>query len=164
MLPRMAKLLDIEQFSKLNTPMDANYHPELDETDLVDAAGITQYKSMLGSLNWVNTLGRFDIAYALNTMSRYTMAPRVGHFKAMKRIFGYLRAHPHGRIVIDTGEAPVRKEAKVSSGYNWGEFYSDACEDVPSNVPIPKGEKVTLTCYVDMWMQTMPGTKSQGGQ
>jgi hypothetical protein len=51
---------------------------------------ITVYKSLLGSANWIVTLGRFDIAYAVNTLSRYTMAPREGHLYALQRVFGYL--------------------------------------------------------------------------
>ena len=65
--------------------------PELDETDLLSDDQISIYKSLLGSANWIITLGRFDIAYATNTLSRYSMAPRKGHMKAMHRVFGYLR-------------------------------------------------------------------------
>ena len=139
----------VERFPKFNNPTDPNYHPELDETDLLNAEGISKYKSMLGSLNWVNTLGRFDIAYALNQMSRYAMAPRVGHLKAMHRIFGYLAKFPHGQIIIDNQVAPVRGKAKVTTGYDWNELYPDAEEDVPENAPPPQGNLATLTCYVD---------------
>ena len=149
LFPKMAKMLNIEQFQKCNTPMDANCHPELDTTDFVDIAAVSQCKSMLGSLNWVNTLGRFGIAHALNTMSRCTMASRIGHFKAMKRIFGHLRTHQDGRILLDTGDAPIRETAVVSTGHNWAEFHPDAREDIPVNVPSPKGNLAMLTCHVD---------------
>ena len=148
-IPKMKALLGINDFPSHKTPMDSNYHPELDESPIVNADRISKYRSMIGSLNWINTLGRFDISYALSTMSRYSMAPREGHFTAMKRIFGYLQHHCKGKIIIDPGTPDIRSKAVVSQGYNWSEFYPDACEDVPDKIPDPKGNLATLTCFVD---------------
>ena len=149
LLPKVANLLQLKEFTKRKTPMDSEYHPELDESPFVAPDRISKYRSMIGSLNWIVILGRFDIAYALNTMSRYSMAPREGHFKAMERIFGYLRQYPDGQLIIDSGEPPIRKQATVSTGYKWSEFYPDVSEDIPRDMPIPKGNLATLTCYVD---------------
>ena len=78
-----------KQFGSSSTPMSEADHPELDDSPLMDLEGISKYRSMIGSLNWILTLGRFDIAFALNAMSRYNMAPREGHAKAVTRIFWY---------------------------------------------------------------------------
>ena len=105
---------------------------------------------MIGSLNCVHTLGRFDIAHALNQMSRYSMAPRKGHLEAVKRIFGYLRARPCGQIIVDDEPEPsIRSKATINDGFNWTEFYQDTCEDIPDDMPKPEGKLATLTCYVD---------------
>ena len=56
---------------------------------------------MIGCANWLITLGRFDIAYAVNALSRHNMAPRQGHLKAAIRIFGYLKKFYKGRLMID---------------------------------------------------------------
>ena len=72
------------------------YHPELDDSPLVPPEKISLYQSLLGSANWIITLGRFDINYAINTLSRYSMATREGHIQAMHRVFGYLRKLPKG--------------------------------------------------------------------
>ena len=90
-LPKLAKLCEVEDFKKYNIPSDEMYHPEMDESPLLPPEKISLYQSLLGSANWIITLGRFDIHYAVNTLSRYSMAPREGHLKAMHRIFGYLR-------------------------------------------------------------------------
>jgi len=37
----------------------------------------------------------------------------------------------------------------ISSGHSWSEFYPDAEEDIPSDMPKPFGNLATLTCYVD---------------
>ena len=136
-------------FRTRHVPMDPTYHPELDESPILDLDGISKYRSMIGSLNWILTLGRFDIAFALNAMSRYNMAPREGHAEAVMRIFGYLKSHRTGQIILDPGEPPIRSKAMVNTGFNWQELYPDACEDVLFDFVQPKGEKVTFTCYVD---------------
>ena len=72
-------------------PMDKGYHPELDDSPLINAELQNRYQSMVGSLNCVITLGRFDIQFSVTTMARYSHAPREGHLKAVIRIFGYLK-------------------------------------------------------------------------
>ncbi len=93
-----------EQFAKTDCHMSDLYHPELDKSPLLDDMHASKYRALIGSANWVITLGRFDIAYATMALARHSMAPREGHFKAMQRVFGYLRKHQKGRILIDPGQ------------------------------------------------------------
>ena len=148
-LPKLAKLCGHEDFKKANTPFSEDYHPELDETPLVPPERISLYQSLLGSANWIITLGRFDIHYSINTLSRYSMAPREGHMLAMHRVFGYLRQRPKGKILIDISHPHVRKKIDTSINHDWIGFYPDAVEDIPSDKPKPKGGLCTLTCFVD---------------
>ena len=41
-------------------------HPELDNSPLANAEEHTKFRSLVGCANWSVTLGRFDIAYAVN--------------------------------------------------------------------------------------------------
>ncbi len=77
------------------------------------------------------------------------MAPREGHFLTMERVFGYLRTCRKGQIVRDSQQAPIREVAKFNLGLDWVEFYPDACEDIPNDMPVPDGGQATITCYVD---------------
>ena len=88
-LPKLAKSCGLVEFQKLYVSFCTEYHPELDETDLLPDDEISIYKSLLGSANWIITLGRYDIAYTTNTSSRYFTAPRKGHMKALQRVFEY---------------------------------------------------------------------------
>ena len=137
-LPKLAKSCGLEEFRKWNTPFFKEYYPELDESEFISEDKITIYKSLLGSANWIITLGRFDIAYATNVLSRYTMKPREGHYLALQRVFGYLRQRPHGKILIDVNEIPVREKLDLNGKADWSEFYPDACEDLPLNRPKPR--------------------------
>jgi hypothetical protein len=51
---------------------------------------------------WIIVLGRFDIAYATSSMSRFNMSSTEGQMKAVKRILAYLKTFPKGRVIIDT--------------------------------------------------------------
>ena len=41
-LAKMAELLGLQQFAKRETPMDVNYHPELDTSPLLDSNSIAK--------------------------------------------------------------------------------------------------------------------------
>ena len=60
---------------KYDSPMSETYHPELDESPLLDATHASMYRAFIGSGNWVVTLGRMDVAYAVNALARCSMAP-----------------------------------------------------------------------------------------
>jgi hypothetical protein len=50
-------------------------HPEIDTSDLLDDLGLKHYQSLIGALQWLVTLGRFDIHLGVFTMSTYRCAP-----------------------------------------------------------------------------------------
>ena len=76
------------------SPEDPNHSSELDETPLLGPEQHSQYRMIIGSLNWLVTLGWYDIYHAASTMARYGMTPREGQLNATKRILGYLWAYP----------------------------------------------------------------------
>jgi hypothetical protein len=71
------------------------------------------------------------------------MLPREGHLKAVKRILSYLKTFPKGRIIIDHSLYPVEDHS------NWMEFYPDASEEIPKDLPPEKGLRDRITVYVD---------------
>ena len=48
-----------------------------------------KYLTLVGQLQWLVTLGRFDIHAQVATMSRFRAAPRQGHMDRFKRIYSY---------------------------------------------------------------------------
>ena len=48
-----------------------------------------KYPTMVGQLQWLVTLGRFDIDAHVATLSRFRAAPRQGHTDRLKRIYSY---------------------------------------------------------------------------
>jgi hypothetical protein len=136
-----------QEFRSHKSPMDSEYHPESDESPFLLPKEASVYRGLIGSANWIITLGRFDIHYATNTLARYSMAPRVGHFTAMKRVFGYLKRFGTGMTVIDPSYPDHSKWKTLE--YAWQEFYPDAEEELPPDMPEARGKSARITCYVD---------------
>ena len=63
----------------------AGDHPESGLSDFCNQHQIKQYKTIVGQLNWLSGLGRFDIAVHVMTMSRFRQQPRIGHLERLKK-------------------------------------------------------------------------------
>lgn len=66
---------------KRDVPMKHGDHPEEDGSELLDDDDHRKYQMLIGMLNWVVTIGRIDIAYAVSSLSRFVAAPRKGHLE-----------------------------------------------------------------------------------
>jgi hypothetical protein len=71
-------------FATWDTPMAQDLHPELDDSPFLNSGEASKFRTLNGSANWMITLGRFDIHYAIQALSHFDMAPRQGHLLAMK--------------------------------------------------------------------------------
>ena len=69
------KMFGEKPSAKMYSPLEKGDHPELDDSELLDETGIQQYQSLIGSLQWAISLGRFDIATAVMSMSSFCVAP-----------------------------------------------------------------------------------------
>ena len=148
-IPKMEKLVG-EVLSKYSSPMAESYHPELNDSEYLDNEGASKYRSIIGSLNWAITLGRFDIQYATSTMARYNCAPRKGHLKGVLRILGYLKkvARLKPRLLVNP-ELPKHEKYPTEDHGTWEEFYPDAVEEIPNDMPESKGKEMKITIWVD---------------
>jgi hypothetical protein len=62
------QIFAVDAFRQYQTPMEEQCQLELDESDLLTAKECSLYSGLIGSANWMITLGRFDIHYAVNTL------------------------------------------------------------------------------------------------
>ena len=131
-----------------SSPLEKGDHPEIDESELLNREGITQYQSIIGSLQWLVTLGRFDVATAVMTMSRFRAAPRVGHLERLKRICGYVNKFKSAAIRVRT-DLPDHS-GLPKQDYDWKySVYGSPKEEIPSDLPEALGPVVQVTTYVD---------------
>jgi hypothetical protein len=103
---------------------------------------------MVGSLQWLIALGKFDIFTAVMTMSRFRMAPREGHITRMRRIYGFVRFSKDCAIRYRTDLPDY--SALPEQLFSWARsVYGNVKEQLPSDAPPPLGKKIVLTTYVD---------------
>lgn len=63
------KMFGEKPSAKMNSPPEKGDHPELDDSELLDAKGLQQYQSLIGPLQWAIYLGKLDIATAAMSMA-----------------------------------------------------------------------------------------------
>jgi hypothetical protein len=138
------------KFKEGDTPLVPGDHPELDTTEFLSDVEQNLFQRMIGILQWIVHIGRYDVCFATSSMSRFASAPRVGHLSRVRRVFGYLRANPKKSIKInpsDIGDLPepisdnIREEMKME--------YPDSIEEISERDPTPRGKALRITVFVD---------------
>jgi hypothetical protein len=134
--------------TRIRSPLEPGDHPELDTSKFLDEEGIQQCQSLIGSLQWLITIGRLDVKVAVMTLSFFRAAPRRGHLDRAKRVCGYVFNFKEGCIRIRTG-IPDFSELPDQQ-YDWMHtIYEDAAEPLPHDAPPPLGKPVMTISYVD---------------
>ena len=76
-----------------SSPLEKGDHHELDMSPELNEDGRALYMSLVGQSEWLISLGRFDIACAIMTMSCFRASLHEGHMKRIKRIYGYVKQY-----------------------------------------------------------------------
>ena len=137
-----------ENFINSKSPLEKNYHPELDNLQLCNEEQITKYMYIIGQLKWAIILGRSDVLAHVMSMSRFRLAPKIGNLERMKRLHGYL---------VKTKPFDIRYRIKKADyshlpkqEYEWTRtVYGNVKEDFPNDIPKPLGKRVITTTYLD---------------
>ena len=149
-LARVEKLFG--SIPKYAIPLPAGDHPELDESEILNDDLHRKFQMLIGMLNWVVGIGRFDVAHATASLSRFSACPRQGHLDRALRVFGYLKKRPNCRYVVDSRD-PIyhggEKALETDFREVFGKSYPDAREEVDQNVPEPLVDELAITVFVD---------------
>ena len=133
--------------SNCKSPLSHGYKPEMDCTAELKADGIQWYQEIIGQLRWAIELGRVDILLEVSLMSTQLALPRDGHLEQLLHIVGYLKSHKKMRLLFDSSYPKVKD--KWFQEYDWFDFYRDAKEAIPPNMPEARGNDVIISCFVD---------------
>jgi hypothetical protein len=134
--------------ARYHAPIEPGDHPELDTSELLDAEGIQTYQSLIGTLQWVVSIGRFDVQTAVMTLSSFRANPRRGHLDRVKCVFGYIEKFKSATIRIRTDVPDL--SALPTPPIDWSTtIYGDAKEHIPDDAPPPLGKPVVTISYVD---------------
>jgi len=144
---RFGKLESLFPRSKLGSPASTDYHPEIDTSNFLDEDATNLYQSYVGILRWAVEISRIDLAHSAATMAKFMASPREGHLVGLLKIFAYLKLHMNSKIVIDPFER-LWDDLDWNTA-DWSEFYPDAKEAIPSDMPEPRGKPVQINLFVD---------------
>ena len=133
--------------SKCKTPLAYGYRPKLDVTPELKSDGLQRYQELIGILQWAVKLGRVDILMETSMMSTHLAMPRRGHLEQVHHIFDYLKERPKRKLFFDPQHLELDERSFTT--YDWYDFYRDAKEPVPGDMPAQRGQTVSTHCFVD---------------
>ena len=113
----------------------------------MDAEGLHTYQELILILRWVIKIGKIDILLKVFLLSSHLALPCIGHLQAVYRIFGYLKQVPKQSLYFDP-KKPIISEDRFQIFY-WEDFYKDAREPIPLDMPDPRGLYMLTHCFVD---------------
>ncbi|GJY37423.1 retrovirus-related pol polyprotein from transposon TNT 1-94 [Tanacetum coccineum] len=91
-IKEMLKKFGLEDSKPMKTPMSSDI--KLTKDDECESIDSTNYRGMICSLLYVTT-SRPDIMFSVCLCARFQEAPKTSHFKAVKRIFRYIKGTMH---------------------------------------------------------------------
>ena len=142
------RLSNTEPSKGLKTPLEKNDHPELDTSEILEGQEVNHYLTMVGQLQWLIALGRFDIQAQVITMSRFRAQPRKGHLDRLKRIYAYVIRTKDYATRFRTTEPDY--SYLPDQNFDWAHtVYGNVQEIIPDDIPDPLGKSVTTTPTVD---------------
>ena len=133
--------------SKCVTPFSSGYAPWLEDTPELKEDGVQRFQELIGQLRWAVEIGRVDILLETSLLSSYLAMPRVGHLEQALHIFGYLKQHLKRKLAFDPAHPDIDENRFQKC--DWTEFYRDASEAIPGNMPKPRGNSMSTHCFVD---------------
>ena len=90
-------------------------------------------------------------------LSKHLALPREGYLEQVLHIVGYLKSHKKLCLLFDSSYPKVKENWFTK--YDWHDFYRDASEPIPHNMPEARGYDVIITIFDDA---NHAGDKSDG--
>ena len=132
---------------KCVTPFSSGHAPWLEDTPELKADGVQRFQELIGQLRWAVEIGRVDILLETSLLSSHLAMSRTGHLEQAFHIFGYLKTHPKRKIAFDPAHPAINENRFQKC--DWTEFYRDAREAIPNNMPTARGKSMSTHCFVD---------------
>ena len=92
-------------------PISEKLHPEMDNSELLNAQQHKHYQHIIGVCQWLVHNARFDICYAVASLSRFQASLRKNHLKEAQKILGYIK-----KISKKVSKGEPKDVQKVSKG------------------------------------------------
>jgi hypothetical protein len=131
------------------TPIKTGDHPEEDTSPTLNNELHTEYQSIMGMLQWMVSLCRIDICFAVSSLSRFCACPREGHLSRALRVWGYLKKYPSRSLRIDSKRFAIPGEVFDRELIDFTEQYAYAKEELDPRFPKPMGQELDVAIFFD---------------
>ena len=71
----------------------------------------------------------------------------IQHLEEVHHIFGYLKSHPKRKLFFNPQHPSI--DERSFNSYDWYGFYRDVKEAIPKDMPPPRGQSVSMHCFID---------------
>ena len=133
---------------KVRSCWTSDYRPETDVSPELSSTDAAYYQSLVGVLRWITELGRIDITMETSAMASMMAMPRQGHLEQLYHMFAYLKLKHNSSMVFDPTEPDIDDAQFIRE--DWSATVYGACkEELPSNMPEPRGIGFTMRAFVD---------------
>ena len=122
----------------------------MDTTEELKAEGVQRYQELIRILSWAVGIGRIDILLEVSLMSTHLALPRIGHLEHLYHVFVLLKDKPKMKLYFDPARPQISDN--MFQEYDWQDFYRDAKEAIPDNMPAPQGNSMSMNCFVDAYL------------
>ena len=92
-------------------------------------------------------LGTINIIAKVSLLSSHVAFPREGHLNAVVHVMAHVGVRYDSRLVYDSLYSAI--DHSVYKKCDWSEFYGDAKDAIPVNVPKPQDKDVDIQMFVD---------------
>ena len=144
--------LEHRSLRKENILLGTKEHPELDKTPLCDEKDHKHYQFIIRVYQLLIVSGRFNLCYAVSSLSSFSCALRKIHLVLAKKMLGYLKKYPKRGYVINSTPLDMGNtlEKIMAPKAYWGRF-SYFKEDISPifSTPLLKELKISIFCYSD---------------
>lgn len=104
------------------------------------------YQSLIGGSQWYVSLGCYDMQWATMMMGNFHAAPRTGHLNHLQHACGYLYNYSDEAIHFCTKNPDYSALEHVTHDWEYC-VYGGYMEELPSDIPLPKGKPVQTTTF-----------------
>ena len=101
-------------------------------------------------LRWATELGRTEILHKVSLISQYQASTREGDMGDILHIFDFLDEKTRLTLYMNT-DVPHLDYLLQNDPSEFMEYYRDAREEMPHNIPRPRGISVVTTAYIDTY-------------
>ena len=125
--------------TKSLSPLEKGDHPKVDDSEFLNVQDSQMYQSLAGAMQWVISIGCFDISMVVTTLSSFQAQPHHGHLECVKHIYGYMYKLKDAKICVCTQE-PDYSDI-LEEEYDWAKsVYGDISKLIPKDAPESLGK------------------------